>query len=65
MPFYENFTMKNPTSFGTKMAAKEADNVLKAIISHRSKVDFSIGIGTGTRTLYAGMQAPWLGLYMR
>ncbi|MGA7192560.1 MAG: class I SAM-dependent methyltransferase [Anaerolineales bacterium] len=47
MPFYENFTMKNPTSFGTKMAAKEADNVLKAIISHRSKVDSVLELGPG------------------
>src|ERR1700690_1308920 len=47
MPFYENFSMKKPTSLGTKLANEEANNVLKKIISCKSNVHSVLELGPG------------------
>lgn len=47
MPFYENFSVKKPTSLGKQMADREASNVLKKILSYKQDVASVLELGPG------------------
>jgi ubiquinone/menaquinone biosynthesis C-methylase UbiE len=56
MPFYENFSTKQPTSLGASIANREANNVLKAIIKYKKKVRSVLELGPGRGPFAAACQ---------
>ena len=57
MPFYENFSMKKPTSLGIKMANREASNVLRKIIGYKPDIHSVLEIGPGRGPFAIASQA--------
>lgn len=47
MPFYENFSQKQPTKAGVKIAAREADNILKLILNYNENIGSVLELGPG------------------
>lgn len=47
MPFYENFSVRKPTSLGKQMADREALNVLEKILSYKQDIASVLELGPG------------------
>jgi SAM-dependent methyltransferase len=57
MPFYENFSLKHPTSLGASIANGEASNVLKVIIRYKQNIRSALELGPGRGPFAAACQA--------
>lgn len=47
MPFYDNFSRKQPSRTGMKIAAREAGNILKAITNYNENIRSVLELGPG------------------